>query len=53
MLLAAKPQHLAASGILKRFHSYCGLIKIARCGFLRGKTAATAFASIYSYCEPL
>jgi hypothetical protein len=32
------------AGLLKRFHSYCALTRIARCGFLWGKTTKTSFA---------
>jgi hypothetical protein len=34
-----------------RFHSYCGLIKIVRCGFLWEKTTEKSSASVYTYCE--
>ena len=36
---------------LERFHSYDGLIEIARRGFPWRKTTKKSFASIYTYCE--
>jgi hypothetical protein len=36
---------------LERFHSYFALTRIARCGFLWGKTTKTSFASGYTHCE--
>jgi hypothetical protein len=36
---------------LERFRNYCGLIKIARCGFPWQKTTKRALASVYTNCE--
>ena len=36
---------------LRQFRNYCGLIKIARCGFPWKKTTKRPIASVYTYCE--
>jgi hypothetical protein len=36
---------------LEQFRNYCGLIKIARCGFLWEKTTKMHIASVYTNCE--
>jgi len=33
------------------FHSYCGVAKIVRCGFLCEKTTQASFVLLYAYCE--
>ena len=41
----------SASRVLEQFRNYCGLIKIARCGFLWEKTTKRLIASVYTNCE--
>src|SRR6202789_3044581 len=41
----------SASRVLEQFRNYCGLIKIARCGFLWEKTTKRPIASVYTNCE--
>jgi hypothetical protein len=36
---------------LKQFRKYCGLEKIATCGFPWGKTTKRPVASVYTICE--
>jgi hypothetical protein len=36
---------------LEQFRNYCGLIKIARCGFPWEKTTKRPIASAYTHCE--
>jgi hypothetical protein len=38
---------------LKRFHNYCGLGKIARCGFPREKTTYTSLLWSIPIVKPL
>jgi hypothetical protein len=42
--------HIAVA-LLKRFRNYCGLMKVAMCGFPWEKTTKRAFASVYTNCE--
>ena len=37
--------------LLEQFRNYCGLIKVARCGFPWEKTTKRALASVYTNCE--
>jgi hypothetical protein len=38
-------------GSLRQFRNYCGLIKIARCGFPWKKTTKRPITSVYTNCE--
>jgi hypothetical protein len=39
------------TGDVKQFRDYCGLTKIARCGFSWRKTTKKSIASVYTNCE--
>jgi hypothetical protein len=39
------------TGDVKQFRNYCGLTKIARCGFSWRKTTKRSIASVYTNCE--
>jgi hypothetical protein len=51
LLLIIYPVELIAVNTLEHFRNYCGLIKIARCGFLWQKTTRKPVASVYTNCE--
>jgi membrane-associated protease RseP (regulator of RpoE activity) len=44
-------KHFPILGSLEQFRKYCGLVKIARCGFAWEKTTKRPIASVYTICE--
>jgi hypothetical protein len=44
---SAKPSPI----VLRKFRNYCGLIKIARCGFPWKKTTKRPVIFVYTNCE--
>jgi membrane-associated protease RseP (regulator of RpoE activity) len=44
-------KHFPILGSLEQFRKYCGMVKIARCGFPWEKTTKRSMASVYTICE--